>query len=469
MKFTKINKITQKQLIQVLATYKPVTDIIRAIDEQGGTTLLVGGAVRDLLLGLPIKDLDCEVYNLSIDQLQAVLHKFGVVSLVGKAFGVLRLHGVDVDWSLPRIDASGRKPDVTIDPHMTFDQAFRRRDLTINAMAIDLISMDLIDPFNGVDDLQKKILRCPDPVFFVEDPLRFFRVMQFIARFEMEPNKELNKLCMEMDVENVSVERIQTEFEKMFLRSKQPSRGLRWLDKINRLYDIFPELAATVGVQQNPDYHPEKDVFEHIMQTVDAAAALEYKTNKEKIMIMFGALCHDLGKVVTTEKIDGIWRSIGHEVAGVPLAKSLLKRVTRKNEIIDGVRKLVRYHCAPVAFVDGGAKLPAYKRLAKKLAPEVTLNMLAKLSLADKRARNVQDNVPLVIDVPEIKIFLKTAEQAQVLEAIEQPVLLGRDLLDVVEPGARMGKLLKQAYEIQIEEGVRDKEELKKRVLAADK
>lgn len=466
MTITKISQTIKNTLETLVKKYPLVQQIVKKVDEQGFATLLVGGAVRDLLLGLPVKDLDIEVHGLTPEQLEATLKEFGPVSLVGKAFGVFRVHGLDVDWSLPRSDKPGRKPDVTIDPHMGFEDAFRRRDLTVNAMGIDLVSYELIDPFNGKQDLEQKVLRAPDPAFFVEDPLRFYRVMQFVGRFEMMPDDELNNLCKAMDLSDVSRERIEQEFQKLLLRSRRPSLGITWLDNLGRLAELLPELAAIKGVEQSPQWHPEGEVFEHTMQTIDAAAALEYGSDKEKLIVMYAALCHDLGKVSTTAKNDeGEITSLGHAKESEKLTKQLLKRITNNKDLIDAVCKLVRYHMHPVQLIRGEAKSSAYKRLANKLAPS-TLRMLAKVSLADKRGRNPKGHEPLTIDDPEVAEFLKKSEELQVLESREEPVLLGRDLLDEVEAGPQLGELVRKAYEIQIEEGIKDKEELKRRVLS---
>jgi tRNA nucleotidyltransferase (CCA-adding enzyme) len=332
-------------------------------------------------------------------------------------------------------------------------------------MAINLHSFELIDPFGGLQDLHNKILRTPDETFFLEDPLRFYRVMQFIGRFDMYPDDALNSICAQMDLSGVSVERIEGEFEKLLLKSKEPSRGIRWLHAIGRLHEILPELADTISIAQDPVWHPEGDVFEHTMQTVDAAAVLEYNNDYEKLCVVYAALCHDLGKATTTEIVQERIHSYGHMRAGVALAKKMLKRITKKKDVIAAVAKLVRYHFEPIHFVENNAGPSAYKRLARKLAPEVSLQTLAKLALADQRGRNPKGNKPLSINVPAIKTFLQRAAQAAVLEYPEKSVLQGRDLLDVIKPGPKMGELLKRAYEIQLEEGIKNKDELKRRVL----
>ncbi len=463
----KITGNVKNRFDQLLADYPLVRTIAQAVHGKNGRTLLVGGAVRDLLLDLSTKDLDIEVYGLSAEQLELLLREFGTVSLVGKVFGVFRLHGLDVDWSLPRADSPGRKPEVHIDPFMSFKEAFRRRDLTINAMGIDIISVEFIDPFDGRDDLRNKLLRTPDARFFIQDPLRFYRVMQFISRFEMLADDKLTAVCKAMDISAVSCERIEREFEKMLLKSHLPSRGIRWLQAIGRLSEILPELFATVGVPQNPAWHTEGDVFEHTMQTFDAAAKIVqiYDNRFSKLVVLYAALCHDLGKATTTEKIDGVFKSIGHAREGAKLAKRMLKRITHKKILIDAVGKLVKYHMVPMQLIETEARLAAYKRLANKLAPQVTLHELADLFLADKQGRNPQNAMPLTGSDPDVTLFIRMADEARVLAAVEKPILKGRDLLALIEPGPYMGELLKKAYQIQIEEGIKDKEELKRRVL----
>lgn len=455
----------KKELTFLLEQYPSINPIVQEITQQKGRALLTGGAVRDLLLRLPVQDIDIEVHDISFEQLEKILKKFGPVSYVGKSFGVLRIHGIDIDWSMPRKDSAGRKPLVTIDPHLSITEAFRRRDLTINAMGINLNNYELIDPFNGLADLQAGILRTPDPKLFVEDSLRFYRVMQFVGRFEMIPDAQLNLLCATMDISAVSKERIEREFEKLCLKSERPSLGIDWLVTVNRIQEVLPELAATIGVPQEPSWHPEGDVFEHSKQAFDSAAQDIYKTDEQKLIITLAALCHDLGKAVTTVCINGKWHSYNHEQAGVPLVRSLLNRVTTKQKIIDTVALLVRYHMIPFHFIKQNAGLSAYKRLARKLAPLTNILLLAKLARADRLGRNPKKGAPLQGPVPLIDQFLQRAQKAGVLITPEPPILLGRDLLDIIPAGPLLGKALCYAYKIQISENMHDKTKLKKRVV----
>lgn len=464
MKFNKIQELIQRDLATIYATYPELPHIIKEIEKHDGHAYFVGGMVRDMLLGAPVKDVDIEVHALDEDQLMRILQKFGQVDLVGKSFGVLRLHGVDIDWSLPRADSAGRKPTVAIDPFMPIDQALARRDITINAMALHTTSQMLIDPFNGLQDLEDGILRSPNIDFFSQDPLRFFRIMSFISRFEMYPDLVLHTLCTTMPIATVSQERIEQEFAKMLLRSKRPSLGIRWLKQIGRLKEILPELAATIGVVQSPKWHPEGDVFEHTMQALDAAAQLSYISDEEKLTVMYAALCHDLGKAETTTCEDDGIHSRGHESAGEPLARSMLMRITHNKELIDKAAKLVRWHMEPAHFITSKARMSAYKRLAHKLAPDVNIDMLVKVVTADRRGRNGAGHDPLISEDPGLQLFAKKAEQAQVVYEHEPALLTGKDFLDHIAPGPELGKAVARAYELQME-GELNKEILKKIVL----
>lgn len=465
---------TEKATVNTIMLQNPAFEkIITDIAREGGTTYMVGGTVRDCLLLQPLKDIDFEVHGIQEAVLYSILKKYGHVNAVGKSFGVLKFQSFDdkavSDWSLPRTDKAGRKPEVTIDPYMDITQALRRRDLTINAMALNMNTYELCDPFNGEHDLKSRILRCPDPKLFIEDPLRFFRVMQFVGRFKAIVDPVLQELCVAMDLAHIARERIEEEIKKLLLLSERPSLGFRWLLSVGRMVFIFPELAALQGVVQSPQWHPEGDVFEHTMQALDAAAAIgsSFTSNKDRLTLMYAALCHDLGKVSTTvEHPDGKITSYGHEEAGVPFAQSLLKRFCGEHEIIATVKKLVRHHMDPGNFLKNGAKKPAYKRLALKLAPETNCFMLACLCDADKRGRNGTSQTPFTERTELYKQFLQIVKEADVEFAPEAPLIKGEDLLDEVAPGPQLGELVKKSYEMQIAEGITDKNELKHRILS---
>lgn len=470
MQFTHIRNNIQKLVMDVFQLYPNIYTIVESLDVSGGRALLVGGAVRDLLLEKSVKDLDIEVHGMGIDQVEAILKRFGPVRTVGKQFGVLKIDGIDADWSIPRSDSSGRKPKVTLDPYMNSKEAFSRRDLTINAMGIDLITFQLEDPFNGLHDLENNILRAPDAQKFKEDPLRFFRVMQFVGRLQMQPDKELNDICKNMDLSDVAKERVYLEFEKLFTKSENPSLGIQWLQDIGRLQEILPEVYNTIGIPQDPIWHPEGDVFEHTKQAMDAAAQHKYDSADEKFLMVCGLMCHDLGKAIATQEIDGRIRSIQHDIKGMALAYDLLDRITGKNEVKAIVKKMVKFHMAPGQFIKNGAGHKAYKRLAQKLDPELNCKQLALVAVCDKAGRNPVKGNPLPDKMfPDIQEFIDNAKKYGVITAPEEPILKGRDVIDYIPPGPKMGRALSLAYKLQITKGIRDKEELKIAVIGKKK
>jgi tRNA nucleotidyltransferase (CCA-adding enzyme) len=226
--------------------------IALACNKAGGRALLVGGWVRDQLRGVDSKDWDYEVYGLTLDALEEVLATFGEVIRIGRAFGVLRVKGLELDISLPRRDSkTGRGHRgfvVDLDPELDIREASRRRDLTINAISYDPLTGELLDPFDGVEDLRAGVLRAVDPDTFTEDSLRALRVAQFAARFEMQLDPALHALCASLDLTDLPGERIQQELDKLLLRAKRPSIGFEFL-RSTVLLRLFPEAHALVGVR----------------------------------------------------------------------------------------------------------------------------------------------------------------------------------------------------------------------------
>jgi len=460
----------QQRLHAVLNRNKILRKIIQDLEQKGARAYLVGGAVRDLVAGLPLLDYDIEVHNMSLTDLSDTLGAYAPVSYVGKVYGVLKLHDPTcghIDWSIPRHDTAGRKPDVELDPYMGIERALLRRDLTMNAMALNMHTGELVDPFHGYNDIMHRVLRAPDPDFFVEDPLRFYRVMQFIARYDMWPDDTLNQVCAQMDISQVSLERIDGEMEKLLIKSRRPSRAVYWLRDIGRLGEVAPEVDQLRGVPQSPLYHPEGDVFTHTMQVIDAAAYAVLPDYEDRLVLMYAALCHDLGKPARTETdASGAISSHGHEDAGIEPARHLLQRFTRRNRIHRIVPRMVAHHMAPGVYGRNDAKISKYKLLAAELAPDVSLYFLSILCYADHRGRNGFTSEPLARDIPDIDTFMQRAQEAGVLYGPEERVLTGDDVLDIVDQGPHVGTLLRKAYDIQLREHIHDKETLKQRARA---
>ena len=254
-----------------------IVEVARTVHDTGGRAVVVGGWVRDHLLGICSKDVDVEVFGLGMEQVETLLAGFGKVHAVGRAFGVFRVVGIDVDFSLPRRD-SKRGPghrgfDVLPDPSLDFAEASRRRDLTVNSIGIDPLTAEVLDPHRGRRDLEHRVLRATDPARFPEDPLRGMRVAQLAARLEMTPDDALIALCRTLDLSELPGERMFDELGKLLLRATKPSIGFKVLADTDQIR-FFPELDALRGVAQDPEWHPEGDVWVHTLMVLDVAARL---------------------------------------------------------------------------------------------------------------------------------------------------------------------------------------------------
>lgn len=446
-----------------------VLNIAGAIRDEGGRALLVGGCVRDILMGTTPEDWDLEVYGLAPGKLRAVLDRFGSVNVVGEAFTVYKL-GPDIDVSIPRRERkSGQGHRAFViegDPAMSIPEATRRRDFTINAILQDPLTGEIIDPFGGQEDIQRKLLRAVSPETFSEDSLRVLRAAQFAARFEFEFEPETIALCRAIQLSDLPAERIWGELEKLLLQAKRPSIGLKYLRELGVLEQLFPEINALVEVPQDPEWHPEGDVFVHTLLVVDNArqllADLPYS---KQVTVMLAALAHDFGKPATTEFIEGRLRSRGHEEAGVAPTGSFLNRINVHT--LDGydvrgqVIALVREHLKPGEFYKKRDEVGdgAFRRLARKCE----LDLLYRVARADSLGRNA----PWLprekwYDAVAQEWFLKRAHELQVAQSPPLPILLGRHLLEMgLRPGPRMGELTQAVYEMQLDGRVRNLEEAK--------
>jgi tRNA nucleotidyltransferase (CCA-adding enzyme) len=446
-----------------------VLRIAEAVRAAGGRAVVVGGFVRDHVLGLSPKDVDLEVYGLPLDRLEKTLRKFGDVHAVGKSFGVLKVAGLDV--SVPRRDsktgAGHRGFLIEPDPTMSFEEAARRRDFTMNSMMIDPLTGEIIDPFHGRRDLADRVLRMTDAATFVEDPLRVVRAAQFVARFELEPDPRLLEVSRSVrhTLQELPGERLWEEWVKLLLKGKRPSRGLRFLHDARALEVLFPEIQAMVGCQQEPDWHPEGDVFVHTCMVVDAAAEMRTGDPDHDLELMFGALCHDFGKPPTTKFEEGRWRSRGHEDAGIEPSRAFLERLRAPLALVEKVCALVKDHLAPAHFANGTPGPKAYRRLARTLADAGTsMEMLYKVAKADHFGRTTKD--ALAREFPAGDNFLAKAREIAVEKQAEPDVVLGRHLIARgMAPGVEFGPVLAKCREVQYETGLKDPEAILRLVL----
>jgi tRNA nucleotidyltransferase (CCA-adding enzyme) len=435
-----------EELIQLLRT---VPALARAY--------LVGGCVRDALLGIAQKDFDLEVYGVDYETLARQLRPHGRVDLVGKSFGVIKFTGASGgqwDFSLPRRDSkltAGHKGfEITVDPDIDPREAASRRDFTINALAFDPRTGEYLDFFGGREDLNQRVLRHTSAAF-VEDPLRVLRGMQFAARFDLTPAPETIALCRSIlpTFSELAVERVGMEWAKWAALSRKPSAGLRFLQATGWLQH-FPEIAALDGTPQDPEWHPEGDVFVHTCHCCDALAELsEWRAADEltRRVLMFAVLAHDFAKPQTTHEAerDGRMRIVspGHEEQGGPLAEAFLTRIDAPNEIKERVVPLVKHHLTHLQTVSDRA----VRRLANALQP-ATITELCLVMTADHFGRP-----PKPKTIPAgVTLLRSKAAELRLRDAAPKPLLQGRHLIARgMKPGAEFGVLLDKAFEAQLE------------------
>ncbi len=437
---------------------RPVRRLADAIVAAGGIPILVGGAVRDYLLGLTPKDIDIEVFGLAIGPLSESLARVAKVHLVGKSFGVLkaRIGEMEVDVSLPRRERKSgqghRGFEVDHDPSMSFSEAASRRDFTINAIGVDLRSGGIIDPWGGVSDLKACMIRHVSDAFD-EDPLRVLRACQFSARFGFAIAPETLEKCRSLQGElaTLSVERIWEELKKLLLKSPVPSVGMRALETTGAL-SLFPEISALRGARHNPNVHPEGDVWEHNNRVLDACALICRQAGldeKESLILMLAALCHDLGKPLTARLVDGVWRNPDYERAGEEPARSLLVRMGCPPSLVDGIATLVREHGQPYRLWKQNLTEPVADGAIRRLALQAPIVPLCRLALADFRGRELEEAKGAC---PAVEWLLQRADELSLKHQVPKPILLGRNLQALgVKPGPGMGELLKAAFEDQLD------------------
>jgi tRNA nucleotidyltransferase (CCA-adding enzyme) len=429
--------------------YEACIEIAKLIHNTGGQALLVGGCVRDSLLGIPAKDVDLEVYGLSADEIEHTLRQRFRLGTVGRSFGVFIVKGLNIDIALPRRESKvgPRHTDFVVegDPSMSPETAASRRDFTINAISFDPLAEKIIDPCNGLEDLKARRLRHVSDAF-VEDPLRVLRGMQFIARFDLKAAPETLELCRTLTPEYLPPERLWDEWKKLVLKGIRISKGLWFLNDCGWL-SYFPELKMMVGCKQDPEWHPEGDVWTHTCHCMDAFARNRIDQEWEDLVVGLAVLCHDMGKPVSTflDSDTGRIRSPRHDIRGVPIARAFLERMTRQKKIFEEVLPLVEHHMRPLALYRSRAGDSALRRLANRVK---RVDRLVRVSYADKSGRP-----PLPVETfPEGEWLLKKATELAIKDNAPKVLIMGRHLIELgLKPGPRFSKILKRCYDAQLE------------------
>ena len=419
-----------------------------AVRDAGGRAYLVGGCVRDSLMGISSNDIDIEVYGIEPHKLESILGARYHIEMVGKSFGVWIVKGFDTDIAIPRKErktGEGHKAfEVECDPFLSFESACSRRDFTINSMLYDYLDGRLIDPYGGRLDLDKKILRHTSDRF-AEDPLRVLRAMQFSARFDMDVAPETVALCSKIPFENLAPERVFEEWKKLILKGVKISRGLFFLRDC-RWIRYFPELAACVNCPQDPHWHPEGDVFVHTAFCMDSFAASRIGDEWEDLIVGLAVLCHDFGKPLCTKLgEDGKIHSYGHDFLGARPTVSFLERMTRQKAVIDEVVPLVERHMAILDLWRNKCGDSAIRRLAGKVK---RIDRLVRVDDADRNGRPPCEPGPS----PQGEWIMERANALKIKDSAPNPIIKGRHLLAFgLKPSTQFGKIISDMYEAQLD------------------
>jgi len=425
----------------------PLRQIEQLIRRAGGRTWLVGGSLRDLVLGRQPRDLDLEISGLPPGQLHALLTEQFSVQFVGKAFGVFKLQGLPVDITIPSrmLTDHASVPGLLrqSDPDMDIDESLARRDFTINAMAWDPDTLELRDPFNGRADLDAHVLRHASDRFG-EDPLRVLRGMQLAARFGLTAAPETIVLCKTLTQEGQPSERLWEEWKRLLLHGIKPSIGLQFLSDCDWLR-FYPELAALQGCEQDPVWHPEGDVWFHTLHCLDWFATERTGHHDDDLVVGLGILCHDFGKPATTTNDFGRITSRGHEPEGEAPTRRFLERLTNQDDLTNEVMPLVLCHLRPRALHDANASDSAVRRLARQVK---RIDRLVRVARADHAGRP-----PKLFDgFPAGEWLLEQARRLEVEDQAPAPIVMGRHVMALgVQPGPDMGQLLDECYEAQLD------------------
>lgn len=417
---------------------------------------LVGGCVRDAVMGLTPKDFDIEVFGLEYDELAEILGNWGRVDIVGKSFGVIKLtkNGETYDFNLPRIDSkvgdTHRDFKVRVDHGLTLRQAASRRDFTINALAYDPRTEEIIDNFGGLYDIEHKNLRHIGPSF-EDDALRVLRGMQFCGRFGLSVDFDTMLLCrkIKLNFHDISAERLWMEWYKWAAMSTKPSDGL-WFLEATEWIEHFPALKYMVGCEQDPEWHPEGDVMTHTHYCCDSLVESNdwfAKGKDERATLMMAVLLHDCGKHLATECVmrDGVNRIISpaHDIIGASMAGSFLSNMKAPELFRQQVKALVACH---MAHLNTPSKRTV-RRLAERLHP-ATIEQLMVVVQADHAGRP-----PLPKDMPANALEIqRIAKELNVEASAPKPLILGRHLIELgLKPGPAFKQILDLFFEKQLD------------------
>ena len=434
-------------------------------NEAGFDIYLVGGAVRGALLNEDAKDLDFTT-NAKPEEILPIVEDWAdSIWRQGEVFGTIAL--LKNEWSFEittyradKYHTDSRKPEVIFGTSLTEDLI--RRDFTINAIAMSIPDFELVDPFGGVKDIRDKILRTPSTpeLSFGDDPLRMLRAVRFIARYSMTPTDELLAALSSMKdrLTIVSVERVSEEFNKVLL-TDDPATAVRILVETGLMDYVIPEFADLYRM----DNIGHKNIYAHSLKVLNNVISYEdrYNLGKDAVLRM-AALLHDIGKIPTRKKEDGVVSFHAHEIVGARMARKRLRELRYSNNFIDAVCLLIKLHMRFFGFSDWSDA--AVRRYVTDAGEELTRLIVLTRSDCTTRVPSKAARLDKKMNALEWRIG-KLREQENLSKI--RPALNGKEIMALLglKPGPEVGAAYKFLMDIRMEEGEISKQEASERLL----
>ena len=440
-------------LLNVLDEKPFLKELSNLYAKNGFQIYLVGGAVRDGILGIETKDFDFTTNASSEDSIKMLNKNDYKTTEIGRAFGTIETTVGDYSIHITtyredKYNKDSRKPEIKTSGELETDLS--RRDFTVNAIAYDINNNEIIDPYGGLKDLSEGLIRTPDTadISFSDDPLRMLRACRFVSTHGFTPNNELFKAISKNveRIEIVSTERIRDEFTKL-LTGKEPSLGLKAFVESGLSELIMPELNE-LKIEVDPKHH-HKDVYEHTMVVLDRVSPT--------LVSRMSALLHDIGKPKTKGIENGKVHFRHHEVVGAKMSKKILKRLKYDNETIKKVSLLVENHLRPHTFKMGWTDSAVRRYIIDAGGLLEELNDLVRADITTKNKAKYEE-INKYLDEMEERI--KEVAEKEELSKLRPPIS-GDEIMDMfdLEPGPSVGVIMKALYEQRINDGEVSKEE----------
>jgi putative nucleotidyltransferase with HDIG domain len=439
-----------------ISSYKFLKIASDIADDLKSEVYIVGGFVRDLILKRELSDIDFLIVGNGLQFAETFAEKLDIDDIViFKNYGTAHFNykGMNFEFVAARKESykrTSRNPLVT---EGTFKDDISRRDFTINTIAVSISKNyfgDLIDTFNGLKDIENKLIRTPIDTekTFDDDPLRILRAFRFASQLNFTVSEEIMIAAENLRdrLEIVSQERITDEFLKI-LKSPKPSIGLKLLYESRAMEIVFPEIAKMGGVEQREEYH-HKDVFYHTCEVVDNVAE-----KSEDVWLRFAALVHDIAKPQTKRFVEGTgWTFHGHDEIGARMMKLIFKRMKLPLGKLEYIEKLIRLHLRPIALVSDDVTDSAIRRLVVNADEE--LNDLIILCRADITSKNPQKVSRYLNNYEKVMKKVFEVKEKDKLRAFQSPVR-GDEIMKIcnLEPSKKVGEI-KSAIEDAILDGI---------------